>query len=60
MQISVYNIQGESTGRSVTLPDEIFGIEPHEHSVWLDVKRYLNAQRQGTHKSLNRQRTRFR
>jgi large subunit ribosomal protein L4 len=54
MQISVYNIQGESTGRSVTLPDEIFGIEPHEHSVWLDVKRYLNAQRQGTHKSKER------
>ncbi len=54
MQISVYNIQGESTGRSVNLPDEIFGIEPHEHSVWLDVKRYLNAQRQGTHKSKER------
>ena len=54
MQISVYNIKGESTGRSVTLPDEIFGIEPHEHSVWLDVKRYLNAQRQGTHKSKER------
>ena len=54
MQISVYHIKGESTGRSVTLPDEIFGIEPHEHSVWLDVKRYLNAQRQGTHKSKER------
>lgn len=54
MQISVYNIKGESTGRSVNLPDEIFGIEPHEHSVWLDVKRYLNAQRQGTHKSKER------
>jgi large subunit ribosomal protein L4 len=54
MQISVYNTKGESTGRSVTLPDEIFGIEPHEHSVWLDVKRYLNAQRQGTHKSKER------
>lgn len=54
MQISVYNTKGESTGRSVNLPDEIFGIEPHEHSVWLDVKRYLNAQRQGTHKSKER------
>lgn len=54
MQISVYNIKGESTGRSVNLPDEIFGIEPHEHSVWLDVKRYLAAQRQGTHKSKER------
>ncbi|HRI62253.1 MAG TPA: 50S ribosomal protein L4 [Saprospiraceae bacterium] len=54
MRVSVYNIKGESTGRSVELPEEIFGIEPHEHSVWLDVKRYLNAQRQGTHKSKER------
>ncbi len=54
MKVSVYNIKGESTGRSVELPEEIFGIEPHEHSVWLDVKRYLNAQRQGTHKSKER------
>lgn len=54
MKLEVYNIKGESTGRSVELPDEVFGIEPHEHSVWLDVKRYLNAQRQGTHKSKER------
>ena len=54
MQISVYNIKGEATGRSVELPEDIFGIEPHEHSVWLDVKRYLAAQRQGTHKSKER------
>jgi large subunit ribosomal protein L4 len=54
MKVSVYNIKGEATGRSVELPDEIFGIEPHEHSVWLDVKRYLAAQRQGTHKSKER------
>lgn len=54
MKISVYNIKGEATGRSVELPEEIFGIEPHEHSVWLDVKRYLAAQRQGTHKSKER------
>jgi large subunit ribosomal protein L4 len=54
MKVSVYNIQGESTGRTVELPEEIFGIEPHEHSVWLDVKRYLAAQRQGTHKSKER------
>jgi len=51
MKLPVYNIKGESTGRTVELPDEVFGIEPHEHSVWLDVKRYLNAQRQGNHKS---------
>lgn len=54
MKLDVYNIKGEATGRSVELPEEVFGIEPHEHSVWLDVKRYLNAQRQGTHKSKER------
>ncbi|MBK7937389.1 MAG: 50S ribosomal protein L4 [Lewinellaceae bacterium] len=54
MKISVYNIQGEATGRTVELPDNVFGIEPHEHSVWLDVKRFLAAQRQGTHKSKER------
>lgn len=54
MKLEVYNIKGEATGRTVELPEEIFGIEPHEHSVWLDVKRYLAAQRQGTHKSKER------
>lgn len=54
MQLEVYNIKGETTGRKVELPDSVFGIEPHEHSVWLDVKRYLAAQRQGTHKSKDR------
>lgn len=54
MKLEVYNIKGEATGREVNLPDEVFGIEPHEHSVWLDVKRYLAAQRQGTHKSKER------
>ncbi|MFN4081002.1 MAG: 50S ribosomal protein L4 [Saprospiraceae bacterium] len=54
MQLEVYNIKGERTGRTVELPDEVFGITPHEHSVWLDVKRYLAAQRQGTHKSKER------
>lgn len=54
MKLEIYNIKGESTGRSIDLPEEVFGIEPHEHSVWLDVKRYLAAQRQGTHKSKER------
>ncbi|MEI6407899.1 MAG: 50S ribosomal protein L4 [Bacteroidota bacterium] len=54
MNVTVYNIKGEATGRTIDLPEEVFGIEPHEHSVWLDVKRYLNAQRQGTHKSKER------
>jgi large subunit ribosomal protein L4 len=54
MKVSVYNIQGEATGKSIELPESVFGITPHEHSVWLDVKRYLAAQRQGTHKSKER------
>lgn len=54
MQVQVYNTKGEATGRTIELPESIFGIEPHEHSVWLDVKRYLAAQRQGTHKSKER------
>jgi large subunit ribosomal protein L4 len=54
MQVKVYNAKGEALDRMVELPDEVFGIEPHEHSVWLDVKRYLAAQRQGTHKSKER------
>lgn len=54
MKLTVYNIKGEATGRTVELPADVFGIEPHEHSVWLDVKRYLAAQRQGTHKSKER------
>src|SRR3954468_11180347 len=50
MQIDVLNIQGQSTGRSVELPEEIFGAEPNTHVVYLAVKQYLAAQRQGTHK----------
>ncbi|HNE27730.1 MAG: 50S ribosomal protein L4 [Saprospiraceae bacterium] len=54
MKVNIVNIKGEATGRTIELPDNVFGIEPHEHSVWLDVKRYLAAQRQGTHKSKER------
>src|SRR5919112_317610 len=50
MQIDVLNIQGQPTGRSVELPEEIFGAEPNEHVVYLAVKSYLASQRQGTHK----------
>ncbi|MFZ9661701.1 MAG: 50S ribosomal protein L4 [Chitinophagaceae bacterium] len=50
MQADVLNIKGEKTGRKVELPEEIFGIEPNEHVVYLAVKQYLAAQRQGTHK----------
>lgn len=50
MQVDVLNIQGAKTGRTVDLPEEIFGIEPNNHVVYLAVKQYLAAQRQGTHK----------
>jgi large subunit ribosomal protein L4 len=50
MQIDVLNIQGETTGRTIELPEEIFGIEPNNHAIYLAVKQYLGAQRQGTHK----------
>ena len=50
MQVDVLNIQGSKTGRTVELPEEIFGTEPNNHVVYLAVKQYLAAQRQGTHK----------
>src|SRR5579862_7886713 len=50
MQVDVLNIKGKKTGRSVELPDEIFGIEPNNHVIYLAVKQHLAAQRQGTHK----------
>ncbi|HEY4875655.1 MAG TPA: 50S ribosomal protein L4 [Puia sp.] len=50
MQVDVLNIKGKKTGRSVELPEEIFGIEPNNHVIYLAVKQYLAAQRQGTHK----------
>jgi large subunit ribosomal protein L4 len=50
MQIDVLSIKGKKTGRTVDLPDDIFGVEPNEHVIYLAVKQYLAAQRQGTHK----------
>jgi large subunit ribosomal protein L4 len=50
MQVDVLSIKGAKTGRSVELPDDIFGAEPNDHVVYLAVKQYLAAQRQGTHK----------
>ncbi|MEZ4919260.1 MAG: 50S ribosomal protein L4 [Saprospiraceae bacterium] len=54
MKVNIHNIKGEDTGRSIELPEEVFGIEPNEHTVWLDIKRFRNAQRQGTHKTKGR------
>lgn len=54
MEVSVFNIKGEDTGRKVTLSDSVFGIEPNDHAIYLDVKQYLAAQRQGTAKAKER------
>lgn len=51
MKVDVVNINGSSAGRSVDLPDEIFGLEPNTHAIYLAVKAYNAAQRQGTHKA---------
>ena len=50
MQVDILNIEGAKTGRTMELPDEIFGAEPNNHVIYLAVKQYLAAQRQGTHK----------
>ena len=54
MKLSVYNIEGKETSKTVSLSKDIFGIEPNDHAIYLDVKNYLAAQRQGTHKSKER------
>ena len=54
MELSVFNIKGEDTGRKITLNDSVFGIEPNTHAIYLDVKQYLANLRQGTHKSKER------
>ncbi|MDO5572026.1 MAG: 50S ribosomal protein L4 [Bacteroidales bacterium] len=54
MELSVYNIKGEDTGKKITLSDSVFGIEPNTHAIYLDVKQYLANLRQGTHKSKER------
>jgi len=50
MQVDIINSKGEKTGRTIELPEEIFGIEPNDHVIYLAVKQYQGAQRQGTHK----------
>lgn len=50
MQAEILNTTGKATGRSIELPDEIFGVEPNDHVIYLAVKQYLSAKRQGTHK----------
>ena len=54
MKLNVLNIKGEETGKTVTLNDAVFGIEPNDHAIYLDVKQYLANKRQGTHKTKER------
>jgi large subunit ribosomal protein L4 len=54
MEVDVLNIKGENTGRKVTLNESIFGIEPNDHAIYLDVKQFMANSRQGTHKSKER------
>jgi large subunit ribosomal protein L4 len=54
MELSVLNIEGKETGRKITLNDLIFGVEPSDHAIYLDVKQYMANSRQGTHKSKER------
>ena len=54
MELSVYKIDGTESGKKVTLDSSIFGIEPNDHAIYLDVKQYLANQRQGTHKTKDR------
>ncbi len=54
MELKVLNKEGKETGRTVTLPESVFGIKPNDHAIYLDVKLYLANQRQGTHKAKER------
>ncbi len=54
MELAVLNAQGQETGRKVVLSDAVFGVEANDHAIYLDVKQYLADQRQGTHKSKQR------
>ena len=54
MELNIYNIKGEDTGRKISLNDSIYALKPNDHAIYLDVKQYLANQRQGTHKSKER------
>ncbi|GAB1358611.1 50S ribosomal protein L4 [Porphyromonadaceae bacterium] len=54
MELKIYNIKGEDTGKKIELNDEIFAIEPNDHAIYLDVKQFMANNRQGTHKSKER------
>jgi large subunit ribosomal protein L4 len=54
MEVAVLNIKGKETGRKVQLSESVFGLEPNDHAIYLDIKRYMANQRQGTHKAKER------
>ena len=54
MKLLIYNIKGKETKKSISLNKDIFGLQPNDHAMYLDVKHYLAAKRQGTHKSKER------
>ena len=54
MELAVYNIKGEETGKNVSLNEKVYGIDPNDHAIYLDVKQYLANMRQGTHKTKER------
>jgi large subunit ribosomal protein L4 len=54
MELKIYNIKGTETGRNINLDDTVFGIEPNDHAIYLDVKQHMANQRQGTHASLEK------
>ena len=54
MEVNVLNLSGKETGAKVQLPESVFGVQPNDHAIYLDVKQYLANQRQGTHKSKQR------
>ncbi|PID95569.1 MAG: 50S ribosomal protein L4 [Bacteroidetes bacterium] len=54
MEIEVYNVQGEKTGKQITLNEEVFGVEPNHHAIYMAVKQYLANHRQGTHSTKER------
>ena len=54
MEVKVLNLSGKETGAKVQLPETVFGVQPNDHAIYLDVKQYLANQRQGTHKSKQR------
>ena len=54
MEVAIVNVSGQETGKKIKLNKNIFGVEPNDHAIWLDVKQHLANQRQGTHKSKQR------